>query len=82
MLFHQENAPGHKSIVTIAKIHKLHFQLHPLSSYSPDLASSDCWLFADLKRMSYGKRFGDVISEIKMYVEAKDKSFYKKASKC
>ena len=53
--------------------------LHP--PYSPDLAPSDYWLFADLKRMFQGKTFGsneEVISETEAYLEVKDKSFYKK----
>ena len=51
VLFHQNNAPCHKLIATVAKLHELHFELllHPL--YSPDLAPSYYWLFADLKRM-------------------------------
>ena len=73
MLFHQDNAPCHKSITTMAKQHKLNFKLllRPPSNY---------WLFADLKRMVQGKRFGfneEVISE----AEAKDKSFKKKVIK-
>lgn len=78
VLFHQDNAPCHKSIATMAK---LHFELLPHPPYSPDLASSDYYLFADLKRMLQGKRFGsneEVIAETEAYFEAKDKSFYKK----
>jgi len=45
--------------------------------YSPDLAPSDYWLFADLKRMLQRKRFG-VIAETEAYFETKDKSFYKR----
>ena len=48
---------------------------------SPDLAPSYYWLFADLKRMLQGKRFGsneEVISETEAYFEAKDKSLNKK----
>ena len=66
------------------KRHELHFKLLPHSPYSPDLAPSDYWLFADLKRMLQGKRFGsseEVISETKAYFEAKDKLFYKKGTK-
>ena len=51
----------------------------------PSLSSrsgpSDYWLFADLKRMLQGKRFGsneEVISESEAYFEVKDESFYKK----
>jgi len=34
------------------------FELLPHPPYSPDLAPSDYWLFADLKKMLQGKRFG------------------------
>ena len=53
--------------------------LHP--PYSPDLAPSDYYLFADLKKMLQGKRFysnEEVITETNAYFEAKDKSVYKK----
>ena len=71
VLFHQGNAPCHKSITTMAP-------------YSPDLAPSDCWLFVDLKRMLQRKRFSsneEVILETEVYFEAKDKPFYKKGIK-
>ena len=81
VLFDQDNAPCHKSIAMMAKLHELHFKLllHPL--YSPDLAPSNYWLFEHLKRMLQGKRFGsneEMISETDAYFEAKDKSLYKK----
>ncbi|EFN86254.1 hypothetical protein EAI_06637, partial [Harpegnathos saltator] len=41
----------HKSIVTMAKLHKLNFELLLHPPYSLDLAPSDYWLFADLKKM-------------------------------
>ena len=84
VLFHQDNAPCHKSISTMAKLHELHFELLLHPPYSPDMAPYS--LFANLKRMLQGKRFGsneEVISETEVYFEAKDKSFYKKkASNC
>ena len=52
----------------------------PHPPYSPDLALSDYWLFADLKKMLAGKKFRtneEVIAETEAYFEAKDKSFYK-----
>ena len=70
VLFHQDNALCHKSIATMAKLHELHFELLPHPPYSPDLAPSDYWLFADLKRMPQGKRFDsneEVISETEAY---------------
>ena len=80
VLFHQDNAPCHKSIATMAKFHELQFELLPHQPYSLDLSPSD-YLFTDLKRMLQGKRFGsneEVIAETEAYFEAKDKSFYKK----
>ena len=66
VFFHQDNAPCHKMI---AKLDEL--LLH--QPYSPDLAPSDYWLLADLKRMLQGKRFSsnvEVISETEAYFEA------------
>ena len=71
------NAPCHKSIATMAKLHELHFELLLHPPYFPDL-------FADVQRIIQGKRFGsneEVISETETYFEAKDKSFYKKGIK-
>ena len=48
ILFHQDNAPCHKSLRTMAKLCELGFELLPQPSYSPDLAPSDYWLFAQL----------------------------------
>ena len=53
----------------------------PQPPYSPDLAPSDYWLFADIKRMPQGNRFGsneEVISKTEVYFEVNDKSFDKK----
>ena len=85
VLFHQDNAPCHKSIATMAKLYELHFKLLPHPPHSPNLTSSDYWLFSDLKRMLQGKRFGsieEVISKTEAYFEAEDKSFYKKCNEC
>ena len=63
------------------KLNELSFELLPHPSYSSDLASSDYWLFADLKKMHQGKRFGSnekVIAEIEAYFESKGESFFKK----
>ena len=81
VLFHQDNVPYHNSITMMAKLHELHFELVPHPPYSLDLAPSNYWLFADLKIMLQGKRFGSnekVISETEVYFETKDKLFYKK----
>ena len=80
-LFNQDNAPYHKWIATMAKLHELLFELLPHPPYSPDLAPSNYWLFADLKRMLLGKRFGsneEVNLKTEAYFEPKNKSFYRK----
>ena len=48
ILFHQDNAPCHKSIKTMKNMHESHFKLLPHPPFSPELAPSDYWLFADL----------------------------------
>ena len=66
VLFYQDNAPCHKLIAMMSKLHDLHFELLLHPPYSPDLAPSNYWLFADLKRMLQGNRFGsneEMISE-------------------
>ena len=57
VLFHQDNAPYHKSSTTVGKLHELHFELLLHPPFSPDLTPSDYWLFVDLKRMLQRKRF-------------------------
>ena len=65
---------------TVAKLNELGSELLPHPPYSPDLAPSDYWLFADLKKMLRGKRFrsnDELIAETNDYFEGKQKSFYK-----
>ena len=84
MLFHQDNAPCHKSMKTMVTLNELSFEFLPHPRYSPDLAPSDYWLFDDPKKMPQGKRFGsneEVIAETEAYFESKDESFYKKGIK-
>ena len=52
VLFHQDNAQCHKSLATMAKLNEFSFELLPHPPYSPDLAPSDYYLFADLKKCS------------------------------
>ncbi|KZC13929.1 Histone-lysine N-methyltransferase SETMAR [Dufourea novaeangliae] len=68
-----------RSLKTMVKLDELRFELLPHPPYSPDLAPSDYWLFADMKKMLQGKKFGsneEVIAETEAYFESKDKSFY------
>ena len=79
VLFHQENAPFHKSIKTMVKLNELSFELLPDPEYSLDLAPNDDSLFANLKTMLQEKRFNsseEWIAETESYFESKDESFY------
>ena len=48
---------SHTSVVAIAKIHELRFELLDHSPYSPDLAPSNFFLFPHLKIALGGQRF-------------------------
>jgi len=72
------------SLKAMAKLEQLRFELvaHPL--YSPDLASSDYYLFPNLKQWLQGKRFisnEEVIAETEAYFENLDVSYYRKGIK-
>ena len=80
VLFHQDNAPCHKSMKTMVKLNELGFELLPHPPYSPDLAPSDYFLFADLKRYLSGKKFktnAEVEAETEAYFKAQSKQYYK-----
>jgi [histone H3]-lysine36 N-dimethyltransferase SETMAR len=62
------------------KRHKLGYELLLHPPYSPDLALSDFFQFADLKRMLAGTIFctnEEVSAETETYLEALWKSYYK-----
>ena len=85
VLFHQDDAPCHKSLATMAKLNELSFKLLPHPPYSPDLAPSDYYLFTDLKKMHQGKRFysnEEVIAETNAYFEVKINRSTRKVLKC
>ena len=66
---------------TMVKLNELSFELLPHLAYSPYLAPSDYWLFANLKKMLQRKRFGsseEAIAKTAAYFESKDESFDKK----
>ena len=56
MLFHHDNAPPHR----VACVHQFfdnNYEIVPHPLYSPDLASSDFWLFPTLKDTLLGHIF-------------------------
>jgi hypothetical protein len=73
-LFHQDNAPVHKSIKTTAKLHELCYELLSQLPHSPDPAPVTFFPFANLNRMLAGKKFctnEEVIAETEANFEAK-----------
>lgn len=80
-IFLQDNAPAHKSVKTMAKLHELRFELLPHPPYSPDLAPSDYYLFPNLKRWLRGQRFStneEVEWETDAYFEGLEQDYYSK----
>jgi histone-lysine N-methyltransferase SETMAR len=56
IIFHQDNAPAHKSVLAKGKLRDLHYELLEHPPYSPDLAPSDFYLFPKLKLFLAGQR--------------------------
>jgi len=56
-IFHQDNAPAHKSVLSMGKLRDLHYELLEHPPYSLDLAPSDFCLFPTLKLFLAGQRF-------------------------
>jgi len=57
IIFHQDSAPVHKSVLAMGKFRDLHYELLEHPPYSPDLAPSDFYLFPKLKLFLAGQRF-------------------------
>ena len=57
IIFHQDNAPAHKSVLAMDKLRDLHYELLEHPPYSPDLGTSDFCLFPKLKLFLAGQRF-------------------------
>ena len=73
VLFHQDNAHAHKSVVAMA------VALNWLITLCIDLAPSDYFLFPNMKKHLAGKQYqtnDDVISAAEDFFEDQDESFY------
>lgn len=81
VLFHQDNAPVHKSTIAMATIREQGFELLQHPPYSPDLAPSDYYLFSYLKKHLAGKRFytdNEVIEATEGFLRSQDKPFFRR----
>jgi histone-lysine N-methyltransferase SETMAR len=57
IIFRQDSAPTHKSVLAIGNLKDLHYEFLEHSPYSPDLAPSDFCLFPKLKLFLAGQHF-------------------------
>jgi len=80
IIFHQDNAPTHKSVLAMGKLRDLHYELleHPPSS--PDLAPSDFCLFLKHKLFLAGQDFSsnqEAIAAVEGYFADLTKNHYR-----
>ncbi|GFU73068.1 mariner Mos1 transposase [Trichonephila clavipes] len=80
VLFHQDYAPAHKSVIAMANINESKYELLPHSPFSPYLAPSDYFLFPNLKKWLSSQRFtnDEVMLVVNGYFVEQDSSYYKK----
>ena len=57
ILFHQDNAPVHESVVVMSAIHDCDFELTDHPPYSPDLVRQTFNLFPKIKKKLDGRHF-------------------------
>ena len=80
MLFHQDNAPAHTSVIAMAAINDCGFRLIKHPPNSPDFAPSDFHLFSKLKKAISGTLFqsGDDDTHIvEDFLDSQEKDFFK-----
>jgi len=76
-MFRQDNAPAHKSVLTMGKLRDLHYEFLEHSPYSPDLASTD---FPKLKHLLAGQFFSsnqEAIAALEGYFADLTKNHYR-----
>ena len=75
----QDNAPAHTSQVAMTAATECGFEVLPNPPYSPDMASSDFYLFPKLKSNLRGTQFGSnegAKAAVNEYLEDQEKDFY------
>ena len=81
VIFHQDNARPHTSLVTRKKLLELGWEVMPHPPYSPDLAPSDYHLFRSLQNHLNGKKFDSneaVKNELIQIFPSKNHTFYER----
>ncbi|GFY34308.1 histone-lysine N-methyltransferase SETMAR [Trichonephila clavipes] len=81
VVFHQDNARPHTSLVTRQKLLQLEWDTMPHPPYSPDLAPSDYYLFRSLRNFLDGKTSTsneEVKNHLDQFFVSKDQTFYER----
>ena len=79
VLLLQDNAPAHTSQVVMTAATECGFEILPHSTFSPDMAPSDFYLFPKLKSNLRGTHYGSfegVIEAVNQYLGDQEKAFY------
>jgi hypothetical protein len=79
-IFHQGNAPPHKSVLAMRKLRDLYYELLEQPPSSPELAPSDLCLFPKLKLFLAGQRFSsnqEAIAAVEGYFADLTKNHYR-----
>ena len=79
VIFHQDNARPHTSLVTRKKLLELGWEVMPHPPYSPGLAPSDYHLFRSLQNYFNGKTFDSneaVKNELIQFFASNNQTFY------
>ncbi|XP_015435240.1 PREDICTED: histone-lysine N-methyltransferase SETMAR-like [Dufourea novaeangliae] len=81
VVFHQDNARPHTSLVTRQKLLQLGWDILPHPPYSPDLEPSDYYLFRSLQNFVDGKTFTsneEVKNHMDQFFASKEYKFYER----
>jgi histone-lysine N-methyltransferase SETMAR len=80
IIFNQDNAPAHKSVLAMGKLRVVHYELLEHLHCSPRLAPSDYFLFRKLKLFIAGQRFSSIqeaIATVEGYFADLTKNHYR-----
>ncbi|GFU79175.1 mariner Mos1 transposase [Trichonephila clavipes] len=83
VVFHQDNARPHTSLVTRQKLLQLEWDTMSHLPYSPDLAPSDYYLLRSLQNYLDGKIFTsneEVKNHLDQFFASKDQNFYERGT--
>ena len=84
VLLLQDNAPAHTSLVAMTASTECEFEILPHPPCSPDMASSDFYLFPKLKSNLLGTQYGSnegVIEAVNKYLREQEKAYFERIRK-